>query len=568
MLTLKLEQNKMISIRTHYIYKDRCKAIPGSFFNYEKKLWMAPLSSLKYIQDNFYGEIYYQTPQWIMEGKPEPPKIEIEFFSDPVDVPMLYDITPYNYQKFGMQFCIDRIEQIGFAMVGDAVGLGKTIEATGVIKHYKKPGDIILIICKKSIKSQWLSEIKKLTKWEDVYCTGDTPKKRQIAYDAVKNGGVLITNYNNFLNDFDILSKLNISFCVIDEAHCVKGRGTKRNTNIGKIINGKKTILLTGTPIMSCPDDIWGIVNMASPGYLGSYYYFEQNFLVTYEGKFGRQIVGAKNLDRLQDMINTFLIKRSVYDVQLELPDNPDPIIINVEMDNVQKNMNYRITLEKNELDEKKEAILANNELTDTTRAAIDKLNEEGKKYLAAMQFIADDPIIFADSSKKGPTNSMLRSLIPRSYSMSPKTEATLDLIDEIIDSGEKVIIFCHLASGALMLHERLLERNHESVMFTGAESDKVREKNIELFKNDVDILIGTEACAEGLNLQFARCVIHYEQADTFAQREQRIGRVRRIGSSYKSIVVYDIITENSFDETKYAKLKRDKDIAGALVGL
>jgi len=108
--------------------------------------------------------------------------------------------------------------------------------------------------------------------------------------------------------------------------------------------------------------------------------------------------------------------------------------------------------------------------------------------------------------------------------------------------------------------------------MYTGAESDERREANIDAFKNDPEcrVIIGTEAMAEGLNLQVSRHVVHYEQADTYAQREQRNGRIRRIGSAYDYVNITDICSggtssSRSYDEIKIAKLRNDYRLTRAL---
>lgn len=563
MLTLK-EKNNEIIIKSSYSYAKRVRNIPGAHFDHESKVWKAPLSSLQYIQKNFVGEIYYQTPQWKLEGKEEPPKQNIRFYNRPQNVPTL-NLTPYDYQKTGIQFCIDRIEKLGFCMVGDQVGLGKTFQAVGVLKWYKQHYHInrILIICKKSIKHQWASELTSYTGWEKIYVTGETPKKRQKAYDAVKDGGILITNYHNFLNDTDLIKEINFDFCVVDEAHCIKGRSTKMNKNIGSVIKGKRTILMTGTPIMSKPDDIYGIIKMASPGYFGTYKDFEDEYLVIEYGIYGRQIVGAKNLDKLQNKISNFLIRRTSDDVKLELPEILPPIKVIVEKDNVQKKIMGFIEAEKEALDAKKEGL----DDSEESRLLIDMINEKSKMYIAASQFAADDPKLFK-LGKASKIKSMLGKMVPDNYKMSNKTEATIDLVQEILASDEKVIIFCLYATSAFMLKD-LIEENlgEKVVMYTGRENDEQRKESYNSFLNDVNVLIGTEACAEGLNLQVAGYLINYEQSETYAQRNQRIGRIRRIGSKYDELKVYDIITRNSFDEIRYNKLMRDKDISEALIG-
>ena len=104
--------------------------------------------------------------------------------------------------------------------------------------------------------------------------------------------------------------------------------------------------------------------------------------------------------------------------------------------------------------------------------------------------------------------------------------------------------------------------------MYTGKESDDVREKNISAFKNNdsCKVLIGTDAAAEGLNLQVAKYMIHYEQPDTNAQKQQRIGRIKRIGRSQNKVVSIDMCSEHSFDEVKLKKMEKDKLIAESLV--
>lgn len=563
MLTLK-EQNNEIIIKSSYSYAKRIRNVPGAYFSHDIKCWKVPLSSLKYLQEDFAGEIYYQTPQWKLERKKEPPKQDIQFFHKPVSVPSL-NLNPYDYQKTGIQFCVDRIEKLGFCMIGDQVGLGKSLQAAGVMKWYKQHRHInrILIICKKSIKHQWASELSRYTGWEKIYVTGDTPKKRQKAYDAVKNGGILITNYHNFLNDTELINKIDFDFCVVDEAHCIKGRSTKMNKNIGSVIRGKKTVLMTGTPVMSKPDDIYGIVKMVSPEFFGTYKDFEEEYLVIEYGIYGRQIIGAKNLDKLQREINSFLIRRTAEDVRLELPEILPPIKILTEKDNVQKKIMGFIEAEKEALNAKKEGL----DDSEESRLLIDMINEKSKMYIAASQFAADDPKLFKIGNKSR-IKTMMGKMVPDNYKMSNKTEATIDLVQEILESDEKVIIFCLYATSAFMLKELIEENLHEKVvMYTGRENDEQRKESYNGFLNDVNVLIGTEACAEGLNLQVAGYLINYEQSETYAQRNQRIGRIRRIGSKYDELKVYDIITVGSFDEIRYKKIMRDKDIAQALLG-
>ena len=570
MITIQQISPNSISMRCHYAYRGRCRDIPGAEFDYNRKFWKAPLSSLPYIQAEFYGEIYYKTPLWKLKGLPEPTREDVLYQGPEPIVPEL-TLKPYGYQADGIKFLIDRLNNTGFAMNGDAVGLGKTLQAIGAIKWFKENRGArkILIICKKSIKSQWASEIRRIADWQQVpiFVTGSTKKKRMKAYEGIQESryGILITNYHNFLHDDEEINKVNYDVCVIDEAHCIKSRDSKMNKLIGDTVCGKRTILLTGTPIMSRPDDIYGIVHMVAPDYFGTYEQFKERYIVTEFGIYGEQIIGAQHLDELQEKIRHFVIMRTAEDVALQLPKRRPAKRISCDMDGVQLRMQEIVQARKDKQDQKKQELMDRYGLTEWTKAEIEKINELGKMYIATLQFIADDPAVFRYMNPERGMNKQLQKMLPDSYGGSSKTDAAVDIVSEIVDADEKVIVFCHFASAARMLKaqfDRIPGAN--TVMYTGAESDEKREENIDAFKNDPEcrVIIGTEAMAEGLNLQVSRYVIHYEQADTYAQREQRIGRIRRIGSKYDYIAVIDLVTKGSHDEIKMRKLANDKLIS------
>lgn len=583
MVTVQQIDDKRISLRCHYAYRGRCRDLPGAEFDSDRKVWVVPIEYLPSVQAAFWGELYYKTPLWKLEGRTEPPKERISYLGPEPEVPVL-TLKPYRYQEEGIKFMIDRLNNVGFCLNGDGVGLGKTLESIGVIKWYveHRGARKILIVCKKSIKSQWAGEIAKIAGWDGedeeampIFVTGDTKAKRAKAYQGIRDVpyGVLVTNYHNFLNDSEEINKVNYDICVIDEAHCVKSREGKMNRLIAATCRGKRTILLTGTPIMSRPDDIWGIVNLATPNFFGPYEEFKERYIVTEFGIFGEQIIGARDLDELQDKLSLFLIMRSAEDAAIDLPKQLPAKHVSCPRDHVQIKMQAIVEDRKKKQDDKKQQILDSCPVSSggqrlvsaEKRAAIEKLNDLGKMYIATLQFIADDPAVFRFMNPERGMNKQLRTMLPASYDMSAKTEAIIDAVAELVDADEKVIIFCHFASAAKMLKyhfDKIPGAN--TVMYTGAESDDVREANINSFKNDPEcrVIIGTEAMAEGLNLQVSRFVFHYEQADTYAQREQRNGRIRRIGSRFDTVYVSDYCTVESYDEIKIAKLRRDYRIS------
>lgn len=584
MVTIQQIDKNRISLRCHYAYRKRCHDIPGAEFDQTHKAWIAPIESLSYIQAYFKGEIYYKTPLWKLEGRAEPERKPLHLLGPRAEIPKL-SLEPYKYQEEGILFMIDRLNNVGFCLNGDGVGLGKTLMSIGTMKWFveQRGARKILIVCKKSLKTQWAEEIRKIADWQRVpiFITGGTTKKRKLApYKGIQEApiGILITNYQDFLNWKEEIDKVNFDICVIDEAHCIKGRDGVMNNAIADTVNGKRTILLTGTPIMSRPDDIWGIVHLATPNFFGPYEEFKKSYIDTEFGIYGEQIIGAHALDELQEKLSLFLIMRSAEDAAIDLPKQRRAKNITCDMDALQEKMQGIVEERKQKQDEKKQQILDNCPLSPKgeriisaeAKAAIENINELGKMYISTLQFIADDPAVFRYMSPERGMNKQLQNMLPDSYSMSAKTEATVDTVAELVDADEKVIVFCNFASAARMLKAHFDKiPGANTVMYTGEESDDAKEANKKAFKNDPEcrVIIGTEAMEEGLNLQVSRFVIHYEQANTYAQRTQRIGRIRRVGSMYDYINVIDIMTGGSFDETKIKKLRHDYLITNAVLG-
>lgn len=580
MVTVTLIHNgRDLSLKAHYEYRHRMHKI-GAVWDYTNKVYTVPKDDLYLVEAEFSGEIYYKTPRYKITGEPKPEQ-HFDFVHD-ITVPKL-KLKPYEYQNTGIKFMVDRILEMGFCLNGDSVGLGKTVESVGTMLWFKKRGaKKFLVICKKSLKYQWASEIKKFSDMDNIFVAGDTPKKRKDAYDGIKGAkeGILITNYHNYLSDTKEIAKTDFDLVVIDEVHSIKSSKSKMHKNIMNVTLGRNVAMLSGTPVMSKPEDIFGIVELVDPEYFGSYKEFKRNFLITQPSMYGyhmEEVIGIKNLPYLQELIGKFMIRRTTDDVSLELPEISGGGIgedIICEADSTQEKMLEYITGLKEEIEERKKRLLDKNkvdlkgDIPPDVREAIDEINEKSKQYIHVLQFISDDPSIFPRLKATSHLRKELIAMVPKNYSMSNKMEKTVDMVEEIVSSGEKVLIFSHFATPAVRLAREIADKlKCEVSMYTGSENDSQREKSIDGFVNgDVPVMIGTEAAAEGLNLQVARYLINFEMADTYAQHTQRIGRLRRIGSEYSHITVFNMVTEDSFDKTKLEKIKRDRNLAGALV--
>jgi SNF2 family DNA or RNA helicase len=464
----------------------------------------------------------------------------------------------------------------------DDVGLGKTIQTIGTLKWFINNRNVrkILIICKKSIKKQWIDEIKKFTDLELIFAmdkTGHTPAQRKKAYAdfCLAQDAILVTNYHNFLNDTALFQQMHIDFVVIDEVHSVKARTGKLNNNIAKITMGRPTVFLTGTPIMSKPEDIFGIVQMVSPGYFGKWTDFSKRFLtIDVNGRYGSRVVGAKNLEELRSLVQNIVIRRTEYEVSIQLPKT----IINkvdCQMDKTQEALLLEIQKVQDDIGNSLDKLKVNGKIPDFNKEKAEQLEARSKGLIAARQAASTDPRLFLLSYSKMMKDTFGK-LVPTSYKMSSKTEAILDSVEDITTNGDKVILFTKFRTCAEMIAKDIEKELKEPVLlYTGAENDAQRDIAIDFFKNTTtyNVLIGTEAMAEGLNLQCAKYVINIDQPDTLAIKTQRIGRARRAGSQFSNVIVYDMITSStdkahSKDEERLQNIVNNQDLTDALVSI
>ena len=507
MLTVTQLFNKKLSIKADYYYRNRIKQIPTSTFDPNTKQWVIEDFMLGVLEQNFAGELVYKTPRWVILNQPMPDMSAMYQIGDNTIKAPVLKLNPYDYQDYGIRFMIDKVLQEGFVLNADDVGLGKTIQTIATLKWFIENKNVhkILIICKKSIKKQWIDEIKKFTDLDTVFTmdkTGHTPAQRKKAYTSFMTAkdAILVTNYHNFLNDTALFQQMQIDFVVIDEVHSVKARNGKLNNNIAQITMNRPTIFLTGTPIMSKPEDIFGIVQMVSPGYFGKWSDFSKKFLtIDINGRFGAHVVGAKCLDELRSLVQNIVIRRTEYEVSIQLPST---IIkqMDCQMDNTQEALLMEIQKTQESIVDAIDKLKVNGKIPDFNQEKAEQLEARSKGLIAARQAASTDPRLFLSSTSK-----MMRdtfgALVPASYKMSSKVESIIDLVEDITTNGDKVILFTKFRTCAQLLAKDIEKQLSEPVLlYTGAEDDALRDIAIDRFKNTTvyNVLIGTEAMAEG----------------------------------------------------------------------
>ena len=504
-----------ITFKYHPSYVERIHKVPHKIFNPSDKSWSIPVSSLPMLEEEFKGELYYKTPRWKILGEPMP-KLEFNL-KNSYTIPSLNPgIKPFKYQEFGYQFIRNTLDSMGFAILADSVGLGKTL--IGIMTFYQMYMDgecrKLLILAKKSIKRQWIAEFDKFTdirKYTDrmEYITENAnKKKRNKIYNDFKsiNSGILVTTYQSCLHDEEEIKKIGFDIVIIDEAHVLRTVKGKMNTSVkNAIFDAKYKILLTGTPVMSKPKDMYALVGLCNDKYFGPFKAFEKkHVLYLNKGRY-REECGYMHLDELRSKCMNITLRRTEHEVDLQLPtviENKTLITKDATQECVfefisKKSMSNSAML--NKILEKLRKVPQPKNVGEL-RLMYQKLEGMNKGLIACRQAAANDPRLLL-MSKSTAINEMFKPLIPRTYLGSEKVEITKDIIKNTLDDGRKVIIFSKFERTCRLLKDDIINTMKINVLtYNGEMSEAERLEAIDLFTGDsaYNVIIGTDAMAEG----------------------------------------------------------------------
>lgn len=144
-----------------------------------------------------------------------------------------------------------------------------------------------------------------------------------------------------------------------------------------------------------------------------------------------------------------------------------------------------------------------------------------------------------------------------------------LDLLDKNGFKG-KVALFngTNNDEQSKLIYKSWIEQNKNSDKATGSKAVDIRAALVDHFKSDdCQILLATEAAAEGINLQFCSMLVNYDLPWNPQRIEQRIGRCHRYGQKYDVVVVNFLNTRNAADQRVFALLNEKFNLFDGVFG-
>jgi SNF2 family DNA or RNA helicase len=422
----------------------------------------------------------------------------------------------FPYQNEGIEFILFRKSTI----LADEMGLGKTVQAIGasILKKQVFGFKKVLVVCPASLKGQWKKEIEKFSDEKAMVIQG-TPYERARQYQGTEHL-FFIVNYETLLRDHLAINRAGIDFLILDEAQRAKNYETKTAASI-KRLEFKHVLVVTGTPIENRLIDIFSVVSIVDPYFFGPLWEFSYQHCL-FDPERRDKINGYYNLQKLNKNLEQILIRREKRKVIDQLP-NVLQTNIPVELSPLQTE--YHASYAKGIA-----SIIRKKFLTPYDLQKLQLL-------LANMRMVCDSTYLIDEETNESPKLEELKYIL-------------LEKLD-VSNSDRKIIIFSEWVKVHKLIGKMLRENNIGFTELNGSIPVKLRGELIKKFETNphCKIFLSTEAGGVGLNLQVADTLINFELPWNPAKKNQRIGRIDRLGQKSNKLTILNFITRNSIEQ-------------------
>lgn len=427
----------------------------------------------------------------------------------------------YEYQKAGFNWLSFMVDNECGCILADEMGLGKTLQIISTIgfdKNCSSNSYKYLIVAPISLLENWKREFAKFYPILKVYVNHGVNQK--YFYKDLLEYDVIITSYTNVQANLSMYNMIKWRLLILDEAQNIKNPYAKRTKAI-KMINRTISIAVTGTPFENHMTDLWSIIDFVIPNYLGPICSFEKNFK---DNEYSARMI--------EKYLSPIMIRRKVKDVAQDLPDRidiPQPILMTEEEAKFYENgRNYIGRIE---------------DLKQTKIQVIQKL-----RMFCTHPMVYDKKYNFSDPS-----------------SVSNKYSLMCEILDNVIDTNEKAIIFTSFNKMINILVTDLKLRYSVYVNYINGSIEPIERQKIidefSLVSGSGILVLNPKAAGAGLNITAANHVIHYNLEWNPSVEDQASARAYRKGQE-KKVFVYRLFYANTIEEVINDRIERKRELS------
>lgn len=475
-------------------------------------------------------------------------KIQLEGLNgeDPgVKIPGFKGKLP-NFQQTGVKFLNYALRAYKFnksALLGDVVGLGKTVQAIALALWLKKKKkiDLVLAVVPASLKIKWGQEINKFSdlSWNILKTEsqiGGTGYYREQFMDL--GTFFFIINYDIIYRmEEDLLALLDSgnSLLILDECQYVKNASALRSKSAVKLGEAAKYVVeMSATFLENSVIDLFNVFRVMNPLILGD---VEGHFVKRYQltDWMGKPI-GTQNTQELHEIISPFIIRRRKEQIREQL----SGLIANKI---IETNIMIQLTPKHRKIyNEVKSGVVSS--LKKLERA--DKIKQA--ELLALIQYLRQAALSTA--------------LVDAEIEISSKLNYLLEFI-EGFDKDAKVVIFCYFVKMVEHIGFALNKKGYPTHVVHAQNTTKTERAKIvnNFLVDDKRVLVASDVLRVGQDLYSAAYLVNFDLLWNPRAMDQRKGRIDRVGQENEILYMYNLIAEDTIEERMLEVIKYKDDL-------
>lgn len=290
-----------------------------------------------------------------------------------------------------------------------------------------------------------------------------------------------------------------------------------------------EVVLLSGTPLLSRPVEMFTLLHMIDPKTWNNWYDFTRRYCGGHQGRWGYEAKGATNTDELHNRIKRYFIRRQKSEVLSQLPPK-----VRIEV-----------------------PVILSSDIRDQYDAAEDDLAEYLHEYRGKQP---------AEIAKVVAAEQLAKLNVLRQLAALGKVESAAEIIESTLESDEKILVFSSFMEPLRQLQERFKD---QSVTITGETSVDDRGAIVTKFQEDKSIKVffgGIRSAGVGITLTAAQNVLFLDYAWNPADMQQAEDRIHRPGQTATSVNIYQLHAENTIDGKLLTLLKKKQEVFDKVV--
>jgi SNF2 family DNA or RNA helicase len=417
-------------------------------------------------------------------------------------------------------------KDLPFAAVFHEQGLGKTKIGIDLALYWiqSKALDSVIIVTKRGLIQNWIDELRFHTHVIPRLISQDR-KANFLAFNSPAR--IYLTHYEVLTSEqsrLELFSETRTLGIILDESHKIKNPTTAITRALFRLSQHfVKRVIMTGTPVANRPYDLWSQIFFLDQGAALGKDFEAFRKQLDLSNDLARDDEKAHHFEealaRVFGLIRDFTVRETKQGADIQLPQkNYKTVTVEMEARQAELYAQY-----------KKEFAAI---LLQSGQPVLDEAEDSLKRLLRLVQ-VASNPRLIDDSYRETPA----------------KMYVLRNLVDEIIDRGEKVIVWTSFTANVDWLAKEF--RTYGAVRIHGKLSYEQRTSSIKAFKMDPEcsVLVATPASAkEGLTLTVANNAIFFDRSfslDDYLQAQDRIHRI----SQSKDCTITILKAEGTIDD-------------------